>query len=93
MLSEDTEGERSSDQGTSPQQDAFRLEINEVLILRSCLAKLRSDRYISNINVEQRTESLFFLTRKIGNPKQECQCINRMVKLFFIKYIPCHHNL
>ncbi|XP_077181685.1 serine/threonine-protein kinase WNK2 isoform X4 [Paroedura picta] len=29
MLSEDTEGERSSDQGTSPQQDAFRLEINE----------------------------------------------------------------
>ncbi|XP_054833463.1 serine/threonine-protein kinase WNK2 [Eublepharis macularius] len=29
MLSEDTEGERSSDQGTSPQQDAYRLEINE----------------------------------------------------------------
>ncbi|XP_060095797.1 serine/threonine-protein kinase WNK2 isoform X2 [Heteronotia binoei] len=29
MLSEDTEGERSSDQGTSPQQDAFRLKINE----------------------------------------------------------------
>lgn len=50
MLSEDTEGERSSDQGTSPQQDAFRLEINEVLILRNSLKKLRSDRYISNIN-------------------------------------------
>lgn len=30
MLSEDTEGERSSDQGTSPQQDADRLEISEV---------------------------------------------------------------
>ncbi|NXP58410.1 WNK2 kinase, partial [Chloropsis cyanopogon] len=29
MLSEDTEGERSSDQGTSPQQDAARLEISE----------------------------------------------------------------
>ncbi|XP_061864681.1 serine/threonine-protein kinase WNK2 [Colius striatus] len=29
MLSEDTEGERSSDQGTSPQQDTDRLEINE----------------------------------------------------------------
>ncbi|NXT23493.1 WNK2 kinase, partial [Syrrhaptes paradoxus] len=29
MLSEDTEGERSSDQGTSPQQDIDRLEINE----------------------------------------------------------------
>ncbi|NXU24350.1 WNK2 kinase, partial [Thalassarche chlororhynchos] len=29
MLSEDTEGERSSDQGTSPQQDADRLEMNE----------------------------------------------------------------
>ncbi|XP_077642161.1 serine/threonine-protein kinase WNK2 isoform X2 [Lonchura striata] len=29
MLSEDTEGERSSDQGTSPQQDADRLEISE----------------------------------------------------------------
>ncbi|XP_044880143.1 serine/threonine-protein kinase WNK2 isoform X6 [Mauremys mutica] len=29
MLSEDTEGERSSDQGTSPQQDASRLEMNE----------------------------------------------------------------
>lgn len=30
MLSEDTEGERSSDQGTSPQQDTDRLEMNEV---------------------------------------------------------------
>lgn len=30
MLSEDTEGERSSDQGTSPQQDADRLEMSEV---------------------------------------------------------------
>ncbi|XP_009946000.1 PREDICTED: serine/threonine-protein kinase WNK2-like, partial [Leptosomus discolor] len=29
MLSEDTEGERSSDQGTSPQQDTNRLEMNE----------------------------------------------------------------
>uniref|UniRef100_A0A8B9E762 non-specific serine/threonine protein kinase n=1 Tax=Anser cygnoides TaxID=8845 RepID=A0A8B9E762_ANSCY len=29
MLSEDTEGERSSDQGTSPQQDTDRLEMNE----------------------------------------------------------------
>ncbi|CAM2116798.1 unnamed protein product [Caretta caretta] len=29
MLSEDTEGERSSDPGTSPQQDASRLEMNE----------------------------------------------------------------
>uniref|UniRef100_A0A8C3PC93 non-specific serine/threonine protein kinase n=1 Tax=Chrysemys picta bellii TaxID=8478 RepID=A0A8C3PC93_CHRPI len=29
MLSEDTEGERSSDQGTSPQQDVSRLEMNE----------------------------------------------------------------
>ncbi|XP_026713554.1 serine/threonine-protein kinase WNK2 isoform X4 [Athene cunicularia] len=29
MLSEDTEGERSSDQGMSPQQDADRLEMNE----------------------------------------------------------------
>ncbi|XP_019360586.1 PREDICTED: serine/threonine-protein kinase WNK2 isoform X5 [Gavialis gangeticus] len=29
MLSEDTEGERSSDQGTSPQQDAYRLEMDE----------------------------------------------------------------
>ncbi|XP_062441977.1 serine/threonine-protein kinase WNK2 isoform X10 [Rhea pennata] len=29
MLSEDTEGERSSDQGTSPQQDADRQEMNE----------------------------------------------------------------
>ncbi|XP_064374951.1 serine/threonine-protein kinase WNK2 isoform X3 [Dromaius novaehollandiae] len=29
MLSEDTEGERSSDQGTSPQQDTDRLEVNE----------------------------------------------------------------
>ncbi|XP_039414700.1 serine/threonine-protein kinase WNK2 isoform X13 [Corvus cornix cornix] len=29
MLSEDTEGERSSDQGTSPQQDADRLEMSE----------------------------------------------------------------
>ncbi|XP_053845188.1 serine/threonine-protein kinase WNK2 isoform X5 [Vidua macroura] len=29
MLSEDTEGERSSDQGASPQQDADRLEISE----------------------------------------------------------------
>ncbi|XP_041323148.1 serine/threonine-protein kinase WNK2 isoform X5 [Pyrgilauda ruficollis] len=29
MLSEDTEGERSSDQGISPQQDADRLEISE----------------------------------------------------------------
>ncbi|KAM6413936.1 serine/threonine-protein kinase WNK2 isoform 8-T9 [Rhynochetos jubatus] len=29
MLSEDTEGERSSDQGTSPQQDIDRLEMNE----------------------------------------------------------------
>ncbi|KAM9133731.1 serine/threonine-protein kinase WNK2 isoform 4-T4 [Pangshura tecta] len=29
MLSEDTEGERSSDQGTSPQQDASKLEMNE----------------------------------------------------------------
>ncbi|NWY95719.1 WNK2 kinase, partial [Loxia curvirostra] len=29
MLSEDTEGERSSDQGTSPQQDADRLEVSE----------------------------------------------------------------
>ncbi|KFQ51841.1 Serine/threonine-protein kinase WNK2, partial [Pelecanus crispus] len=28
MLSEDTEGERSSDQGTSPQQDTDRLEMN-----------------------------------------------------------------
>ncbi|XP_032996766.1 serine/threonine-protein kinase WNK2 isoform X6 [Lacerta agilis] len=30
MLSEDTEGERSSDQGASPQQDTCRLENNEV---------------------------------------------------------------
>lgn len=30
MLSEDTEGERSSDQGTSPQQDSDRLEMSEV---------------------------------------------------------------
>ncbi|XP_060127435.1 serine/threonine-protein kinase WNK2 isoform X8 [Zootoca vivipara] len=30
MLSEDTEGERSSDQGASPQQDTCRLESNEV---------------------------------------------------------------
>ena len=30
MLSEDTEGERSSDQGMSPQQDTDRLEMNEV---------------------------------------------------------------
>ncbi|XP_032927505.1 serine/threonine-protein kinase WNK2 isoform X4 [Catharus ustulatus] len=29
MLSEDTEGERSSDQGTSPQQDADKLEMSE----------------------------------------------------------------
>ncbi|KAM8799555.1 serine/threonine-protein kinase WNK2 [Eudromia elegans] len=29
MLSEDTEGERSSDQGTSPQQDTDRMEVNE----------------------------------------------------------------
>ncbi|NXK68403.1 WNK2 kinase, partial [Sylvietta virens] len=29
MLSEDTEGERSSDQGTSPQQDSDRLEMSE----------------------------------------------------------------
>ncbi|XP_076202023.1 serine/threonine-protein kinase WNK2 isoform X13 [Aptenodytes patagonicus] len=29
MLSEDTEGERSSDQGTSPQQDTDKLEMNE----------------------------------------------------------------
>ncbi|XP_060544325.1 serine/threonine-protein kinase WNK2 isoform X8 [Pantherophis guttatus] len=29
MLSEDTEGERSSDQGVSPQQDTYKLEINE----------------------------------------------------------------
>ncbi|NXD28877.1 WNK2 kinase, partial [Spelaeornis formosus] len=29
MLSEDTEGERNSDQGTSPQQDADRLEMSE----------------------------------------------------------------
>ncbi|XP_039204498.1 serine/threonine-protein kinase WNK2 isoform X2 [Crotalus tigris] len=29
MLSEDTEGERSSDQGVSPQQDIYKLEINE----------------------------------------------------------------
>ncbi|XP_014116832.1 PREDICTED: serine/threonine-protein kinase WNK2 isoform X2 [Pseudopodoces humilis] len=29
MLSEDTEGERSSDQGTSPQQDADRLEMSD----------------------------------------------------------------
>ncbi|NWI98459.1 WNK2 kinase, partial [Crypturellus undulatus] len=29
MLSEDTEGERSSDQGTSPQQDTDRMEMNE----------------------------------------------------------------
>ncbi|KAM6256763.1 serine/threonine-protein kinase WNK2 [Porphyrio hochstetteri] len=29
MLSEDTEGERSSDQGTSPQQDTDRLDMNE----------------------------------------------------------------
>nr|XP_060622001.1 serine/threonine-protein kinase WNK2 isoform X7 [Anolis sagrei ordinatus] len=29
MLSEDTEGERSSDQGASPQQDNYRMEINE----------------------------------------------------------------
>ncbi|XP_062826021.1 serine/threonine-protein kinase WNK2 isoform X8 [Anolis carolinensis] len=29
MLSEDTEGERSSDQGASPQQDSYRMEINE----------------------------------------------------------------
>ncbi|XP_063267958.1 serine/threonine-protein kinase WNK2 isoform X3 [Prinia subflava] len=29
MLSEDTEGERSSDQGTSPQQDTDRLEMSE----------------------------------------------------------------
>ncbi|KAM9374668.1 serine/threonine-protein kinase WNK2 [Phaethornis superciliosus] len=29
MLSEDTEGERSSDQGTSPQQDTDRLEVSE----------------------------------------------------------------
>ncbi|XP_060622001.2 serine/threonine-protein kinase WNK2 isoform X7 [Anolis sagrei] len=29
MLSEDTEGERSSDQGASPQQDTYRMEINE----------------------------------------------------------------
>ncbi|KAG8128190.1 hypothetical protein E2320_015043 [Naja naja] len=30
MLSEDTEGERSSDQGISPQQDTYKLEINEL---------------------------------------------------------------
>ncbi|XP_053146454.1 serine/threonine-protein kinase WNK2 isoform X9 [Hemicordylus capensis] len=29
MLSEDTEGERSSDQAASPQQDAYRLEVKE----------------------------------------------------------------
>ncbi|XP_032064630.1 serine/threonine-protein kinase WNK2 [Thamnophis elegans] len=29
MLSEDTEGERSSDQGVSPQQDTYKLESNE----------------------------------------------------------------
>ncbi|XP_058025945.1 serine/threonine-protein kinase WNK2 isoform X5 [Ahaetulla prasina] len=29
MLSEDTEGERSSDQGVSPQQDTYKLEISE----------------------------------------------------------------
>ncbi|KAJ6668385.1 hypothetical protein lerEdw1_015762 [Lerista edwardsae] len=29
MFSEDTEGERSSDQGASPQQDTYRLDINE----------------------------------------------------------------
>ncbi|KAI1234303.1 Serine/threonine-protein kinase WNK2, partial [Lamprotornis superbus] len=33
MLSEDTEGERSSDQGTSPQQDSDRLEMSEFCIL------------------------------------------------------------
>lgn len=30
MFSEDTEGERSSDQGASPQQDTYRLDTNEV---------------------------------------------------------------
>lgn len=34
MLSEDTEGERSSDQGVSPQQDTYKLEINEVFFLK-----------------------------------------------------------
>ena len=37
MLSEDTEGERSSDQGTSPQQDTDRLEMNEVRNVKSQL--------------------------------------------------------
>lgn len=37
MLSEDTEGERSSDQGTSPQQDTDRLEMNEVRNIKSQL--------------------------------------------------------
>ncbi|RLV90255.1 hypothetical protein DV515_00014508 [Chloebia gouldiae] len=35
MLSEDTEGERSSDQGTSPQQDADRLEMSEEKLLHT----------------------------------------------------------
>lgn len=34
MLSEDTEGERSSDQGASPQQDAFQMDMNEVLFFK-----------------------------------------------------------
>lgn len=34
MLSEDTEGERSSDQGTSPQQDTDGAEMSEVRNIR-----------------------------------------------------------
>ncbi|NXU42954.1 WNK2 kinase, partial [Drymodes brunneopygia] len=45
MLSEDTEGERSSDQGTSPQQDADRLEMSE----EKCQSQMKTPVYQQNV--------------------------------------------
>ncbi|KAJ7407384.1 WNK lysine deficient protein kinase 2 [Willisornis vidua] len=45
MLSEDTEGERSSDQGTSPQQDADRLEMSE----EKRLSQMKTPVYQQNV--------------------------------------------
>ncbi|XP_030424000.1 serine/threonine-protein kinase WNK2 isoform X8 [Gopherus evgoodei] len=65
MLSEDTEGERSSDQGTSPQQDASRLEMNEEN--RQCQVKTP----MYQQNVLHTGKRWFIICPVVENPTEE----------------------
>ncbi|XP_074862221.1 serine/threonine-protein kinase WNK2 isoform X3 [Carettochelys insculpta] len=65
MLSEDTEGERSSDQGTSPQQDAYRLEMNE----ENRQAQVKTPVYQQN--VLHTGKRWFIICPVVENPTEE----------------------